>query len=446
MDRVKAEEWESQLRGKSVGGYQVEKLIDNGKSAAVFLARNDEVRVALKIFDDELIARYGDQAQLARIEQELKLVNVSHSNMVKILAGGVDEATGNHYLVMEYLEGDNLKKCLKDIPDENVPKLVAQLAGAAKFLEDMGLVHRDIKPENILVSNDRESITLLDFGVVRYIGKPGVTDDDGIQPFIGTLQYSSPEFLLRKESDTLEGWRALTFYQIGGVIHDLLTRRSLFEEYATPYARLVNAVQYVSPIMEAVNQPHRLMHVASCCLLKKPELRVAFLKWEDFQIENLMPPAQESAKRRVLDRLALTKAKRADEVKPAQETEAEKNRIADEIYNLLSSSIRSIRRDAFPPVTIHSGKGLPRFIDVGFAASEDHLIPNGLKISIQIDVLDAVDRAIVLRACAIPDAKGTIPSDALYDAFYEGVSDVSAIHSALEDRVYSIFENMQGNI
>lgn len=446
MDRVKAEEWETQLRGKNVGGYEVEKLIDNGKSAAVFLAHKDGIRVALKIFDDELIARYGDKAQLARIEQELKLVEVSHPNMVKILAGGVDELTKNHYLVMEYLDGRNLKKCLNDIPDENVPKLVAQLAEAAKFLEDMGLVHRDIKPENILVSNDFERITLLDFGVVRYIGKPGVTDDDGIQPFIGTLQYSSPEFLLRKERDTLDGWRALTFYQIGGVIHDLLTRRSLFEEYATPYARLVNAVQYVSPIIEAINQPHRLIHVASCCLLKNPELRIAFIKWEDFRLEALMPPAQESAKRRVLDRLALSKAKRADEVKPAQETEAEKNRIADEIFNLLSGSIRSIRRDAFPPVTIRPGKGLPRFFEVGFAASDDHLIPSGLKISIQIDILDAVDRAIVLSACAIPDVKGDIPADTSYVAFYEGISDVSAIHSALEDRVYSIFESMQGNI
>lgn len=444
MDRVKAEAMQAELKGKTVGGYEVEKLIDNGKSAAVFTARKDGVLVALKIFDDELIERYGDKAQLARIEQELQLVDLSHPNMVKILAGGVDEITKNHYVVMEYLPGKNLKRCLNDIPPENVPKLVCQLASVACFLEQQGLVHRDIKPENIVLSEDASQLKLLDFGVLRYVGKPTVTDGDGIQPFIGTLQYSSPEFLLRREEDTVEGWRALTFYQIGGVIHDLLVRRPLFEEYVAPYARLVNAVQYESPVIDAPSQPHRLTHIAACCLLKKPELRLAFVKWEDFEVEKIVPPARESAKQRVLDRLALAKARREDAVSPKRETDAEKNRIADELVSFLSGVTRNIRRDAFPPVSIHSRKGLPRLLELSFAPSDGHLLPTGMKICIDIEILDAVDRAVALRASAIADAKAKSEDAAGdYESFYEGVSDFPAIHTAFEECVYAKFEKMQ---
>jgi hypothetical protein len=68
---------------------------------------------------------------------------------------------------------------------------------------------------------------VMDFGVIRPVGEPGITDGDQ-RPFIGTLQYSSPEFLFRTEADTPEGWRALTFYQLGAVLHDLIMRQRIF--------------------------------------------------------------------------------------------------------------------------------------------------------------------------------------------------------------------------
>jgi serine/threonine protein kinase len=68
-------------------------------------------------------------------------------------------------------------------------------------------------------------LVLLDLGVLRPIAGSTLTDANGIQAFVGTLQYSSPEFLLRQEEESLDGWRSLTFYQIGGVLHDLIMRR-----------------------------------------------------------------------------------------------------------------------------------------------------------------------------------------------------------------------------
>ena len=283
MDKVKAELWESNFKGTVVAGCLVEGLIDFGKSAAVFRARRDKELVALKIFDDELIERYGDKVQLARIDRELTLVGRSHPNMVKILDGGFDARTGNHFIVMEYLPGPSLQKCLLEIPEANVASLIEQLASVCEYLETLSLAHRDIKPANIVVEDDFTRLVLLDFGVLKPVGEVGLTDGNGIQSFIGTLQYSSPEFLLRDELDTIEGWRALSLYQIGGVLHDLIMRKPLFQEYVNPYGRLVMAVQNDLPSVVSATLPSYLVDVCRAALVKNPSTRLRLISWESFR-------------------------------------------------------------------------------------------------------------------------------------------------------------------
>jgi serine/threonine protein kinase len=222
VDLVKARELETRLRGTKIGSWLVGEYINHGKSAVVFQGIGDSGHVAIKIFDDELIAKYGDKTQFARIERELELVGQRHPNLVQILGGGFDAVLQSHFIVMEFLRGPNLKQCLLDVAAEGIPVLVSQLASAARFLEDFRFVHRDIKPENIILLDNLKKLILLDLGVLRPITGSDITDSEGIQAFVGTLQYSSPEFLLRQEEESPDGWRALTFYQIGGVLHDLI--------------------------------------------------------------------------------------------------------------------------------------------------------------------------------------------------------------------------------
>jgi eukaryotic-like serine/threonine-protein kinase len=187
MDEVKAKELEKTLAGKMVDDWKIESLISNGKSAAVFRAKGPSGKVAVKIFDDDLILRYGDDTQIARIEREQELVGKRHPNLVQILGGGFDSQTRNHYVVMELLDGPNLKECLQEIPVEKIPILIDQLASAARFLEEEGYVHRDIKPENIVLLENFGRAVLLDLGVLRPLSGSDITDSDGIQAFIGTL-------------------------------------------------------------------------------------------------------------------------------------------------------------------------------------------------------------------------------------------------------------------
>lgn len=434
MDKIKAIELEKLLKGREVGGFAIEKYIDNGKSAAVFRASKNGLPAAVKIFDDELIERYGDDTQRVRIERELTLVGHSDPNLVKILGGGFDNITKNHFIVMEYLDGPNLKETLPNVPSEFIPKLVEQLASAAKFLESRNLVHRDIKPENIVLLDGCQRLILLDLGVLRPIGQPGVTDDEGIKAFVGTLQYSSPEFLLRKEDDDLEGWRALTFYQIGGVIHDLLMRRPLFEEFVHPYGRLVMAIQQEIPVVQSSTAPVYLADLANRCLLKDPKLRSRFVSWQDFQAPTNAPP--NSPKDEVSKRIALQRAVADGAVTPkamrVPTTELRRN-----VIQYLKVAARSIRTTgALPPITatLHpkDGSGLC----IAFDPSSAHDLLHGMRAYVHVEILDASAQAIEVRGCACVH-KQKPDKERLCFRVYQGIYDLPALHGAFENFIYA---------
>lgn len=373
MDAVKAAELEKILQGNSVGPWKVLSLENHGKSAAVFKATQGEETVALKIFDNELIEQYGDKTQIARIERELALVGRAHPNMVRILDGGYDDITKNHFLVMEFLDGPNLKKCIADIPTDNIPILIEQLASCCRFLEILSLVHRDIKPENIIILENFTKLVLLDFGVLRPIGEPGLTDTEGVQAFVGTLQYSSPEFLLRKEEDTEEGWRALTFYQIGGVLHDLIMRRALFADQAQPYARLVNAVQQDTPTIQNAAVPSYLIEVARAALVKDPHLRASLLSWESFSAPKDQTKALAAAKKRVTNRSAIIQSAAL----VASTSGSDPMELVETVITTLKVQVRAVRSgnsSSIPPVNVTRENGA---LLVRFRQSDTQGLPEG---------------------------------------------------------------------
>ncbi len=442
MDRVKAQAIEAQLKGKTIGQWKIEALIDNGKSAAVFKASNGAHLAAVKIFDDELIERYGDKTQLARIERELSLKGKRHPNMVSILDGGFDKTTNNHYLVMAYLPGSNLKKRLADIPVGAIGGYICDIASCAEYLETLNLVHRDIKPENILVSDDFKSVTLLDFGVLKPIYEPGVTDVEGLHPFIGTLQYTSPEFLLRAEDGTTDGWRALTFYQIGGVLHDMIMREALFNEYTEPFARLVNAVQDVVPRIQSNSVPAYLVDLAKMCLLKKPEDRLKMLTWESFKPPKPIALGSSGIKERVTKRVLVEQATAAPrpEVKPDFAKP-----LLEEIITFIKESVRRIRseNDQFPSFgTIVRYPAKSSSIKVRFDSSEAHLIPDVFSVVFSIEIVDAEARAVCVDVCAHLSSTPPLPLEKR-SPFFSGIYDQSRFYVSLEEALYKIIDHIQ---
>ncbi|WP_167458384.1 serine/threonine protein kinase [Mesorhizobium kowhaii] len=399
MDSGKAKEWEGRFRGKVIEGWTIESLIDHGKSAAVFRATGKDGPVALKIFDDEIIQRYGDEAQLSRIKRELTLVGQYHPNMVRLLGGGVDEESKNHFIVMEFLDGPSLSKCLADVPEANIPTLIEQLVSACEFLESLKLAHRDIKPANIVLLDDFNRLVLLDFGVLKPIGEAGLTDVDGQRLFIGTLQYSSPEFLLRDEANDADGWRALSLYQVGAVLHDLIMRRPIFEEFVNPYAALVNAVQHEVPNITSETAPSYLADACRMALVKDPVKRLGLVRWDAFR----PPPAAsavESARKRVGQRILLAQA----EAVPAPVPNATAAReLLDTIVEGLKIEFRRIRQansSVMPPLEVtRAGRRSPELI-VQMEPSENLKLAKGLRMEVAVQIIDVDAQAIVVHMAA----------------------------------------------
>ena len=249
MDKLKSIELEKQIKGQTIGGFKVLKLINNGKSAAVFKAEKNGDYYALKIFDNDLVERFGHEIQTKRIEQEIALKNHSIDNLVKIYEGGNTDLNGQKYyfLVMELINGSNLKDYIKenDSGQDFAMKVLEKLIDTTEqLLSQKGIAHRDIKPEKIMVS-DENKIILMDLGVLKLVGAKSFSDEEE-KSFVGTLRYAPPEFLLRTEIDSKDGWRAVNLYQIGATLHDIIMKNELFIE-KTPYSNLVIAIKEDSP-------------------------------------------------------------------------------------------------------------------------------------------------------------------------------------------------------
>jgi len=284
----------------SVAGWQIHECVGHGKSAVVMRATKANDVAALKVFHPELIERYGKEAQLLRVERERRLIGISHQNMVRILDAGVCESHGNLFVAMEYIDGESLRSALPSIARTAIEPIVEGIARVAKFLEDSAIVHRDIKPENIVLRASDRSAILLDFGVMRPVGDSSATDQNGYSSFVGTHQYCPTEMIHGRVEDTIEGWRAVSFYQLGALLFDLLTGKPLFEEYKMRIADLVEAIDEYPPVLNVGNELSRHAALAKRCLLKNPVERLHLTSWSDFYFsENAGRESIEARKRRL---------------------------------------------------------------------------------------------------------------------------------------------------
>ena len=137
MDQARAARMAAELLGSTVGVWKLVRLIDSGKSAVVFEAESGSTVAALKVFDPELVQRFGTDIQAARIERELALRGKEHPHLIRILDGGHCDRSGYFFLVMNLLPGQPLARVLTSLPRERIWPLISQVASAAKFLEQL---------------------------------------------------------------------------------------------------------------------------------------------------------------------------------------------------------------------------------------------------------------------------------------------------------------------
>lgn len=401
---------EKELTGKDLGGWTLAECIGFGKSALVFRATRAGVAGAAKVFDRELVERFGRAAQRERVEREKSLVGKSHPNLIGILDAGEDVDSDLFYVVMELFAGKNLAQSLDEIPQARVGALIAQVASAAEFLETLGLAHRDIKPENIGIADDFSNAVLLDLGVLRPVGFSSITDQHGQRAFIGTLQYSPPELLHREEQDSVEGWRAVTYYQLGGVLHDLLTRVALFADDLTPYAHLVEVVTHKAVTIKAPGAPPELRMLAQDCLVKDPVQRLHLVSWDRFQ----RPPAGVGDLSAIRERIAQRRKSAAAVPAP---TSVAPGLIEKHAVEGLRNSMERVLRDSckqcdLPPFRAETDDAPPvARVRLLFGPSRAHATTVAFAVYLEgavVDVAESIVRVTIAAASAKEEA--TLPT------------------------------------
>jgi eukaryotic-like serine/threonine-protein kinase len=441
MNPVRARLLEEQLRGNQVGDFTVRDLLGTGKTAAVFSAERAGTLYALKLFDKEFIEEVGLDGQLERIRRQLVLVNHPHETIVRVFDGGFDHNSGFLFLSMEHLTAPSLSQQLDIVPPEAINALVLQLVAAARHLEELELAHRDIKPDNIALIVELRKIKLLDFGVIRPFGEPASTDDGGILRFIGTLQYSSPEFLLRKEKQCMMGWRAVTIYQIGAVMHDLIMRRPIFSEDQYPFARLTNAVQHKMPEIINDSIDPAVITLALSCLVKDPDERLSLVDWDLF--ERILSPRgnRVSSRERVLARSRLNRTTGAGAEPEVESEESFHRKICPTLWAFLRGRVQALRTEIpdFPPVKSVSDD---RNGVLKFEISMSREFGLGKPLSVFIKLSSAEPRSAVIRMTSrgylgIPKS---VPFDNA-ELLYHGPYQENLVGEVFEERLFAYIDS-----
>jgi beta-lactam-binding protein with PASTA domain/serine/threonine protein kinase len=204
--------------------YRLDSLLARGGMATVYLATDTRLdrHVAVKVMhraladDPEFVARFAREARAAAKVQSPEVVAVHDQ--------GTDRETGLAYLVMEHVQGINLRQLLQEhgaLTPARAVAIVEPVLRALAAAHAAGLVHRDVKPENVLLADDGR-VKVADFGLARAIETSNLTQTTGL--LIGTVAYLAPE---QVESGTADARSDV--YATGVLLWELLTG-------APPYA------------------------------------------------------------------------------------------------------------------------------------------------------------------------------------------------------------------
>jgi len=189
-------QWDARLGTVLEGAYHITRLIGEGGMGAVYEAVQLRLnkRVAIKLMARQLTA---NQDALARFRREAEITSrLGHPHLVNVIDFGASEA-GEPYLVMEYLEGEDLDQRLGrrgSLPIDLAVHITKQTASALAAAHAQGVVHRDLKPANVFllhVPGELDFVKVLDFGISKV--KAAGTRLTNASIALGTPNYMSPE-------------------------------------------------------------------------------------------------------------------------------------------------------------------------------------------------------------------------------------------------------------
>jgi WD40 repeat protein/predicted Ser/Thr protein kinase len=262
--------------GTCLGPYEVTALIGAGGMGEVYRARDTRLDrdVAIKVSDAEFSERFSREAR--------SIAALNHSNVCHLYD------VGPNYLVLEYVEGENLRGPLSW--DEALP-IVRQLIDGIDAAHEKNIIHRDLKTANIRITPEGV-VKILDFGLAKAAAAESNSDPANSPTFtmgvtqagliLGTAAYMAPEQAKGKSAD-----RRSDIWSFGAVVYELLTGRAPFEGDST--VEILGAVINQEPDWSRV--PPRAQRLLRWCLEKDRRKRLAAICDARMLLEDSAAPA-----------------------------------------------------------------------------------------------------------------------------------------------------------
>ena len=299
--------------GKTLNGrYKIQYLIGTGGMAAVYLATDlilDRL-VAIKVL--RLDFRQNDDAMRRFRREALSATQLTHPNIVGVY--DVGQSQEMNYIVMEYVEGTDLKDYVRQRgalhPIEAV-RIMMQIVSAIAAAHQNRIIHRDIKPQNILI--DREgNVKITDFGIAVALSDTSLTQTNTL---LGSVHYLSPE-QARGGMATIQ----TDIYALGIVLYELLTGRVPFDGESAVSIALKHFQEPLPPVMNpSVMIPQSLENIVLKATAKDPmnRYRSCYEMFQDLKTcldstrlyEKKFVPASFSGETKVLSPISTQKIK-----------------------------------------------------------------------------------------------------------------------------------------
>ena len=208
--------------GDEISGYRIEGLVGVGEGTLVYRATDLRLgrTAALKVLVEEL---EGEGARRRFLRESELATATAHPNIIPVYAAG--EVDGAAYIAMRFVEGHDLETLIErrsPLHEDEVLRIVEQVAAALDAAHARGLVHCDVKPGNILVERDTGHVFVTDFGIATETSSRGLSREGF---FLGTIGYAAPEQIM---GGALEP--PVDVYALGCVLYEALAGRKPFGE------------------------------------------------------------------------------------------------------------------------------------------------------------------------------------------------------------------------
>lgn len=296
-----------------LGEYELLTRLGAGGMAETFLALRTgtggfEQRVCVK----RVLEHLRDDAEILRLFlQEAQLsARLRHSNIAQVIDFG--EHQGTHYLVLEYVEGMDLRALMRRtqgaLPVEIITFIATEMAKGLEYAHAEGVFHRDISPSNVLLSRAGE-VKVADFGIAKAVGMTAFTRTGAVK---GKVPYMAPEYARRGEFDARSD-----LFSLGVTLFELVGGRRPFDGKSDPET-VENILKGTHPNLSelSADTPPALVEAIHRCIAATSEARFRDAKELRHALGALKIPA--TARRELAKRVKAAGPQSVDAHEPTQ--------------------------------------------------------------------------------------------------------------------------------